>query len=105
MLSIKKGGLFNFFFCFRKAFYSKVSKSIQNCCEYNASLLENSHLESILCADLLRDQMRAGSWQEALKLLGFGVFILSEGLFALDVFSVNKKGFFFTLLGHKKSEC
>lgn len=94
-----------FFFCFRKAFYSKVSKSIQNCFEHNASVLENSHLESILCADLLSDQMRTGSWQETLKLLGFGLFILSEGLFALDAFSVNKKGFLFTLLSHEKSEC
>lgn len=58
----KKGGLGNvFFFFFRKVFYSKVSKSIQNCCEYNASLLENSNLEGILCADLLSDHMRRGS--------------------------------------------
>lgn len=49
--------------------------------------------------------MRTGSWQETLKLLGFGLFILSEGLFALDAFSVNKKGFLFILLSHEKSEC
>lgn len=45
--------------------------------------------------------MRTDSWQEALKLLGFGFFILSEGLFALDAFSVNKNDFSLLFLATK----
>lgn len=54
MLSIKKGGFVSFF-GFKEAFYSKGSKSTKNCYEYNASDLENSHVESTLYADLLSD--------------------------------------------------
>lgn len=104
VLPIKKGGFLRFF-GFKKVFYSKGSKSTKNCSEYNASLLEGSHLEGMLYTELLSDQMRAGSWLEMLKLFGFGVFfVLSEELFTFDVFYINENLFFLTLLSHQKKK-
>lgn len=54
MLSVKKGKFVRFF-GFKEVFYSKGSKSTKNCHEYNASDLENSHVESMLYTDLLGD--------------------------------------------------